>query len=140
MVLMFNAPGDYLHRQGRWGATILEKACKVLSMAPDSVVTTLFNPRVNGSRDEVHSQECTRECEGSPAPRRRVGSRLCDCWFQCPALLKSEETRIRLVSLFSPGKCLPFFWPRGSTSREGGAGLPGGVCPASVGTSSFRPS
>lgn len=73
MALMFNAPGDYLHRQGRWGATILEKACKVQSMSPDSVVTTLFNPRVNGSRDEVHSQECTRECEGSPAPRRRVG-------------------------------------------------------------------
>lgn len=66
-------PGEHLPRGGRWGATTLEEAHKVLRMAPGDFVITQFNPVVNGLGAEtftamsVHGQ-C--ECEGSPALRR----------------------------------------------------------------------
>lgn len=46
------------------------------------------------------------------------------------ALLKLEETQFRLVSLFSPGKCLTFFWPWGFDveGRKSGAGRRGLPC------------
>lgn len=106
--------------------TVLEEACKVLRMAGDGFVLTLFNPAVNGSGEE---RLTAASAQGQRERAEKAQADTCLSVFAASfralplssALLKGEETQIKLVSLFSPAKRLSSFWLWALTSKGGRA-------------------